>query len=134
MKKFLIIVSIIIFLGLFSIRFYRDYFQYRILKQEVNRLILEQKNLQQERERLEKLQEAGSKTEILEKWARTIMGMKKEKEEVVLVTPINNINEVATTTKIISVSSTPSFIEKTKKIWYDFLRYFKEINIINKRQ
>jgi len=128
MKRILFIILIIILLVLIGIRLYRDYSQYRLLKQEVERLTLQQKNLQQEKEKLEKLQQAGSKAEILEKWARTIMGMKKEGEEVVLVTPVININETTNSTSTLTATSSNSFIVKVKEIWYDFLKRIKKTN------
>lgn len=127
MKRILFIISIIILFILLSLRFYRDYFQYRLLKIEVERLTQQYNNTKQEREKLEKLQQEGSQTDILEKWARTILGMKKQGEEIILITPINNIHEVSTTTSTLPFnysSSNFSFVAPLFKIWYNFWHRF----------
>ncbi len=126
MKRFfliLLIFSLIIILGL---RIKDDWSRYRILKNEVNELITKEIRLSEEEKRLERLKEEGSKTEVLEREAREMLGLKKEGENVVLILPLNNQvqNNETTTKEIILPEHLKIFIAQIIHLWYNFKSWF----------
>jgi hypothetical protein len=126
MKRFfliLLIFSLIIILGL---RIKDDWSRYRILKNEVNELITKEIRLSEEEKRLERLKEEGSKTEVLEREVREMLGLKKEGENVVLILPLNNQiqNQETTTQEIVSSKHLKILIAQIIKVWYNFKTLF----------
>ncbi|MDD3434585.1 MAG: Septum formation initiator [Parcubacteria group bacterium ADurb.Bin305] len=75
---------------IFIVQLYKDYTNYRLLKQEVESLTKKHNQIQAEINQLKILEMEGQNEESLEKQARLMFGFKKAGEEVVMVVPPQN--------------------------------------------
>ncbi len=126
MKRFFLILLIFGLIIILGLRIKDDWSRYRILKNEFNELITKNIRLSEEEKRLERLKEEGSKTEVLEREAREMLGLKKEGENVVLILPLNNQvqNNETTTKEIVSSEHLKILIAQIIKVWYNFKTLF----------
>jgi len=126
MKRFFLILLIFGLIIILGLRIKDDWSRYRILKNEFNELITKNIRLSEEEKRLERLKEEGSKTEVLEREAREMLGLKKEGENVVLILPLNNQvqNNETTTKEIVSSEHLKILIAQIVKVWYNFKTLF----------
>jgi cell division protein FtsB len=128
MKKFLLISISIILVFFLSQRIKEDWQRYQLLTEEVSGLELRKENLEREQERLEQLLEQGDQEELLEKEVRSMMGFKKEGEEVVLIVPsgikngllVNENTELSAT-----LVSQDNFLSAFSQFWYNLLEKLK---------
>ncbi|MFA5360421.1 MAG: septum formation initiator family protein [Candidatus Paceibacterota bacterium] len=125
MKKFLLILISIVIVFALAQRIQDDWQKYKLLTEEVSDLESKKENLLKERERLEQLLEQGSQKDLLEREARSMLGFKKEGEEVILVIPpTNNIESATDSVSLdlsVSSSTQDSFLSNIFGIWYNFL-------------
>jgi hypothetical protein len=125
MKKIIIFIGICLFLILIGLSIKNDWFRYRLLKEEFKRLSLQNENLTEEQEKLERLKESGSRQEVLEQEVRTILGLQKAGEHVVLVLPINDGDKnFSTTTLATSTNHFILLIAQINKFWYNLKDLF----------
>ncbi|MFA5392315.1 MAG: septum formation initiator family protein [Candidatus Paceibacterota bacterium] len=126
MKRFFLILAIFSLVIIFGLRIKDDWFRYRMLKAEVDESKAKNASLLQEEKRLERLKEEGSKTEVLEREAREMLGLKKEGENVILILPLNNqvLSNETTTQGIILSEHFKIFIAQITRIWYNFKDFF----------
>jgi len=128
MKKFLLISISIILVFFLSQRIKEDWQRYQLLTEEVSGLESRKENLEREQERLEQLLEQGDQEELLEKEVRSMMGFKKEGEEVVLIVPsgikngllVNENTELSAT-----LVSQDNFLSAFSQFWYNLLEKLK---------
>ncbi|MDD5760508.1 MAG: septum formation initiator family protein [Candidatus Pacebacteria bacterium] len=125
MKKFLLILISIVIVIILAQRIQGDWQRYKLLTEEFSDLESKKENLLKEQARLEQLLEQGSQKELLEKEARSMLGFKKEGEEVVLIIPSTNNTESATDSVSSTLSSSSSaqnsLLSNLSEIWYNFL-------------
>jgi len=129
MKKLLLILIRIVIIVVFAQRIWEDWQRYQLLAEEVGNLELKKENLLKEKSRLERLLEEGSREELLEKEARSMLGFKKEGEEVVLIIPPTNNIESATNSassdSSVFLNSQNSFLSNLSQLWYTLLEKLK---------
>jgi cell division protein FtsB len=128
MKKFLLISISIILIFFLSQRIKEDWQRYQLLTEEVSGLESRKENLAREQERLEQLLEQGNQEELLEKEVRSMMGFKKEGEEVVLVVPPGSSNETLINEApelSATLVSQDNFLSAFSQFWYDLLKKLK---------
>jgi len=125
MKRTILIILLCILIALISVRIKNDWLRYRFLKEEVNKLILKNKRLTEEQEKLQRLKESGSQQEVLEEEVRVMMGLQKAGEHVVLVLPINDQPSSSTTLPATTTNQIQSFIVELSKFWYNLKTLFK---------
>ena len=129
MKKLLLILISIVIIVVFAQRIWEDWQRYQLLAEEVGNLELKKENLLKEKSRLERLLEEGSREELLEKEARSMLGFKKEGEEVVLIIPPTNNIESATNSassdSSVFLNSQNSFLSNLSQLWYTLLEKLK---------
>lgn len=123
MKQFITVTLIIILIVVFGLRVKNDWQRYRLLKQEVQQLELKNQNLSAEEQRLKRLKETGSQEELLEEEARTMLGLQKAGEKVVLVLPTTE-NET-TTTIATTTHQVSHLIVQIQNFWYNLKAFFK---------
>jgi cell division protein FtsB len=128
MKKFLLISISVILVFFLSQRIKEDWQRHQLLTDEVSGLELRKENLLREEERLEQLLKQGSQEDLLEKEVRSMLGFKKEGEEVVLVVPpsVNN-KELANESSELSaiLVSQDNFFSAFSQFWYNLLEKLK---------
>jgi len=124
MKRTILIILLCILIALISVRIKNDWLRYRFLKEEVNKLILKNKHLTEEQEKLQRLKESGSQQEVLEEEVRVMMGLQKAGEHVVLVLPINDQPSSSTTLPATTTNQIQSFIVELSKFWYNLKALF----------
>ena len=124
MKQFITVTLIIILIVVFGLRVKNDWQRYRLLKQEVQQLELKNQNLSEEEQRLERLKETGSQEELLEEEARTMLGLQKVGEKVVLVLPTTE-NETTTTIATTTHHQVSHLIVRIQNFWYNLKAFFK---------
>ncbi|MDD3098389.1 MAG: septum formation initiator family protein [Candidatus Pacebacteria bacterium] len=127
MKKFLLILISIVLVLLLSQRIKDDWQRHQLLTEEVSNLELRQENLLKEQKRLEQLLEQGNQDELLEREVRSMLGFKKEGEEVILVLPPTNNKELINESPELSATlvSSNTFFSAISQFWYDLLAKFK---------
>jgi len=125
MKRTILIILLCILIALISVRIKNDWLRYRFLKEEVNKLILKNKHLTEEQEKLQRLKESGSQQEVLEEEVRVMMGLQKAGEHVVLVLPIDNQTSSSTTIPATTTNQIQFFIVELSKFWYNLKTLFK---------
>lgn len=124
MKNFLLILVSIAIIFFLAQRIQEDWQRHQSLTEEVSGLELRKENLIKEQERLEQLLEQGSQEEILEKEVRSMLGFKKEGEEVVLIIPPTDNVESSTNSASglsASLNSQNSFLSSLSRFWYNLL-------------
>jgi cell division protein FtsB len=128
MKKFLLISISIVLVFFLSQRIKEDWQRHQLLTEEVSSLESRKENLLREQERLEQLLEQGSQEDLLEKEARSMLGFKKEGEEVVLVVPPSTNNEVSVNESSefsATLVSQNNFLSVFSQFWYNLLEKLK---------
>lgn len=128
MKKFLLISISIVLVFFLSQRIKEDWQRHQLLTEEVSSLESRKENLLREQERLEQLLEQGSQEDLLEKEARSMLGFKKEGEEVVLVVPPSTNNEVLVNESSgfsATLVSQNNFLSVFSQFWYNLLEKLK---------
>jgi cell division protein FtsB len=128
MKKFLLISISIILVFFLSQRIKEDWQRYQLLTEEVSGLESRKENLEREQERLEQLLEQGDQEELLEKEVRSMMGFKKEGEEVVLIVPSgikNGLLANENTELSATLVSQDNFLSAFSQFWYNLLEKLK---------
>ena len=128
MKKFLLISISIILVFFLSQRIKEDWQRYQLLTEEVSGLESRKENLEREQERLEQLLEQGDQEELLEKEVRSMMGFKKEGEEVVLIVPSGTKNGLLAnenTELSATLVSQDNFLSAFSQFWYNLLEKLK---------
>jgi cell division protein FtsB len=128
MKKFLLISISIILVFFLSQRIKEDWQRYQLLTEEVSGLESRKENLEREQERLEQLLEQGDQEELLEKEVRSMMGFKKEGEEVVLIVPSGTKNGLLAnenTELSATLVSQDNFLSVFSQFWYNLLEKLK---------
>lgn len=126
-KIFLIIICIIviIFLGR---RIPGEWQKHQLLTEEVESLENKKENLTQEQQRLEEFLETGTQEEILEREVRSMLGYKKEGEQVILVVPIINNEEnfeIATNSDfdiLVTSNTNDNLVSKLSLFWQSLLK------------
>jgi cell division protein FtsB len=129
MKKFLLISISVILVFFLSQRIKEDWQRHQLLTDEVSGLESRKENLLREQERLEQLLEQGSQEELLEKEVRSMLGFKKEGEEVILVVPPGGNNEVLINESpelSATLISSDSFLSTLSQFWHNLLEKFKK--------
>lgn len=128
MKKFLLISISVILVFFLSQRIKEDWQRYQLLTEEVSGLESRKENLEREQERLEQLLEQGDQEELLEKEVRSMMGFKKEGEEVVLIVPSgikNGLLANENTELSATLVSQDNFLSAFSQFWYNLLEKLK---------
>ena len=130
MKKFLLIIISFALIFLFSSRIKEDLLRYRLLTEESEDLKQTKSNLIKEKEKLEQLLEEGKGEEALEQTVRSMLGLKKEREEVIMVLPPKDSSDselqISTSSNSLSKESSNSFFSKIVQIWYNLIGKFKK--------
>ena len=101
---------------------------YRLLTDESKDLEQTKSSITKEKEKLEQLLEEGKREEALEQTARSMLGLKKEGEEVVMVLPPKDSfdSELQISTSSEPEESSNSFFAKILQIWYNLIGIFKK--------
>jgi len=128
MKKFLLITVCLALIFFFSLRIKGDLQMYRLLTDESKDLEQTKSSITKEKEKLEQLLEEGKREEALEQTARSMLGLKKEGEEVVMVLPPKDSfdSELQISTSSEPEESSNSFFAKILQIWYNLIGIFKK--------
>ena len=128
MKKFLLITVCLALIFFFSLRIKGDLQMYRLLTDESKDLEQTKSSITKEKEKLEQLLEEGKREEALEQTARSMLGLKKEGEEVVMVLPPKDSfdSELQISTSSEPEESSNSFFAKIVQIWYNLIGKFKK--------
>lgn len=121
-------MAILVLATILGLRIKEDWLRYRILKDEARSLIAKNLRLSEEAKTLERLKEDGSKTEVLEKEVREILGLKKEGENVALILSLGSQLQNSATNAQEANSANPlqNFIAQMARIWYNLEDFFSK--------